>query len=364
MANQTFTKESVNASADAADKLRRSADPLTTSIHALDKATMEQKVQLEALVTKYLPGFATHLKNTLEPMSKFIEMLNAAVKDTTNKANAKADDKNREHMFLGEKTRSYSQEMAASVVGLFSEKTAANMEKNRRAEESAKTSRREGSVKQEKVNREQMTFGEKTASDLRYVVEDLLAFVGATETAEKMYKDRIAAETKNIQTSSKSERGFWKNLTGFSKGGIANKPSIFGEKGPEAAVPLPDGRTIPVKLTGIDKFMQAVMQSMDPTGIADKNIQLPPAIKDQYTSMFASLSPAVDQVKASLASASRLTGTDMSSAAETRSNVEESKTYRTDIKYLLEAQITKQDQMIRYLKDAVDINNRILTAAL
>lgn len=41
------------------------------------------------------------------------------------------------------------------------------------------------------------------------------------------------------------------NLQGFAKGGISNKPAIFGE-GPmvEAAVPLPDGRTIPVTLSG------------------------------------------------------------------------------------------------------------------
>lgn len=37
---------------------------------------------------------------------------------------------------------------------------------------------------------------------------------------------------------------------GFANGGIANRPSIFGEAGPEAAVPLPDGRRIPVDLRG------------------------------------------------------------------------------------------------------------------
>ncbi len=36
----------------------------------------------------------------------------------------------------------------------------------------------------------------------------------------------------------------------FAKGGITNKPAIFGESGPEAAVPLPDGRHIPVKMMG------------------------------------------------------------------------------------------------------------------
>jgi hypothetical protein len=37
---------------------------------------------------------------------------------------------------------------------------------------------------------------------------------------------------------------------GFAKGGISDRPAIFGEAGPEAAVPLPDGRRIPVQLSG------------------------------------------------------------------------------------------------------------------
>ncbi|MDX0622439.1 tape measure protein [Sinorhizobium medicae] len=34
----------------------------------------------------------------------------------------------------------------------------------------------------------------------------------------------------------------------FAQGGVTNEPAIFGEAGPEAAVPLPDGRRIPVDL--------------------------------------------------------------------------------------------------------------------
>lgn len=37
-------------------------------------------------------------------------------------------------------------------------------------------------------------------------------------------------------------------LKTFAKGGVSNQPAIFGEAGPEAAVPLPDGRSIPVML--------------------------------------------------------------------------------------------------------------------
>jgi hypothetical protein len=36
----------------------------------------------------------------------------------------------------------------------------------------------------------------------------------------------------------------------FAGGGISDQPAIFGESGPEAAVPLPDGRSIPVTLSG------------------------------------------------------------------------------------------------------------------
>jgi hypothetical protein len=39
----------------------------------------------------------------------------------------------------------------------------------------------------------------------------------------------------------------------FAKGGITNEPAIFGEAGPEAAVPLPDGRRIPVDLKGVNQ---------------------------------------------------------------------------------------------------------------
>lgn len=41
-----------------------------------------------------------------------------------------------------------------------------------------------------------------------------------------------------------------KSLPLFAKGGISNSAAIFGEAGPEAAVPLPDGRRIPVDLRG------------------------------------------------------------------------------------------------------------------
>ena len=41
-------------------------------------------------------------------------------------------------------------------------------------------------------------------------------------------------------------------LEKFAKGGITSGPSLAGEAGPEAVVPLPDGRTIPVKMDNSD----------------------------------------------------------------------------------------------------------------
>jgi hypothetical protein len=41
----------------------------------------------------------------------------------------------------------------------------------------------------------------------------------------------------------------------FAKGGITSGPSIAGEAGPEAVVPLPDGRTIPVNIGNWDKMV-------------------------------------------------------------------------------------------------------------
>ena len=41
-----------------------------------------------------------------------------------------------------------------------------------------------------------------------------------------------------------------KPMQTFARGGVSRTAAIFGEAGPEAAVPLPDGRSIPVKFVG------------------------------------------------------------------------------------------------------------------
>ncbi|WP_421579131.1 hypothetical protein [Shinella sp. M31] len=55
----------------------------------------------------------------------------------------------------------------------------------------------------------------------------------------------------------------------YAKGGIADRASIFGEAGPEAAVPLPDGRSIPVTLN-VRQAYQRPQQSMGSGGAGMK----------------------------------------------------------------------------------------------
>jgi hypothetical protein len=57
---------------------------------------------------------------------------------------------------------------------------------------------------------------------------------------------KIKSTSTTIYPALNSEQTIY---TYYAKGGIADKPSIFGEAGPEAAVPLPDGRSIPVTIT-------------------------------------------------------------------------------------------------------------------
>ncbi|MDE3825191.1 tape measure protein [Sinorhizobium meliloti] len=60
-------------------------------------------------------------------------------------------------------------------------------------------------------------------------------------------------------------RGRPQPLKRFARGGVSRSAAIFGEAGPEAAVPLPDGRSIPVKFKtpAIPKRSSAGQQAVD-----------------------------------------------------------------------------------------------------
>jgi hypothetical protein len=351
------------ATAKIVDGAKATQDSLTNAVHKLDDASNKIAVGLQTKLLGAVTDFANKSAAALMTIEEALQAVHTALANmglkAEDKKNQALDDKNRDHMFFGEMTRSYSKQIGANVVGLFSEKTAANMEKNRRTEETAQTKRREEQVKQDKINRPQMTIPEKLGSDLRFFQEDLLAFFGFSETAERLHKERIAQETQNLKKS-ESERGFFKNLTGFSRGGISNRPAIFGEKGPEAAVPLPDGRTIPVSFKGIDKFFQAAMKSLDPTNIVSKTVTGRSQPLSQSAPDGNSIMSAAKQINDQLVAS--LTGATTAPSKPGGTNRRESERTVDDIALIMESQLAKQETMIKLLQGVLAVNKGMLSA--
>lgn len=79
----------------------------------------------------------------------------------------------------------------------------------------------------------------------------------------------------------------------FAKGGVSNTAAIFGEAGPEAAVPLPDGRRIPVELR--QPSGSSAKQSMHITvGVsADSAGNLTPYVESVADSRVAKAAPSI-----------------------------------------------------------------------
>lgn len=80
--------------------------------------------------------------------------------------------------------------------------------------------------------------GEIIAKVFDKVLEKMNPFARADEATVRQRNDAA--------TQAQQQTGEFAGM--YAGGGIANRPSIFGEAGPEAAVPLPDGRRIPVEL--------------------------------------------------------------------------------------------------------------------
>lgn len=63
------------------------------------------------------------------------------------------------------------------------------------------------------------------------------------------------------------------HIEGFKNGGVTNRPAIFGEDGAEAAVPLPDGRSIPVSMDNsklIEKLEELISITRDHADTSEK----------------------------------------------------------------------------------------------
>lgn len=84
-------------------------------------------------------------------------------------------------------------------------------------------------------------------------IQRILVRTAITEPLSGLFSDIGGDLFSNLFGGGGSASGvfnaFSSGLSGFATGGVTDRPAIFGEAGPEAAVPLPDGRTIPVTFT-------------------------------------------------------------------------------------------------------------------
>jgi len=97
--------------------------------------------------------------------------------------------------------------------------------------------------------------------------------IGLTEEQKKK-KEAYEASTADNDTS-----GMQTAMQQFALGGITDRKAIFGEAGPEAAVPLPDGRSIPVS------FDTEALTKMTTSGNDQVMQDLAAAIKQLSTAM-------------------------------------------------------------------------------
>jgi hypothetical protein len=163
---------------------------------------------------------------------------------------------------------------------------------------------------------------------------------------------------------------------GFARGGITKSPAIFGEAGPEAAVPLPDGRTIPVTLKGgLDKEAIARANRMIGSAASVSPIDGIGRFFEQLATgrNFKAMAPTVDPTGMGAAAAQSLMPDALKKAfgdlvgqdknKEISDLRTESKSSADDLRLLIMEQLNRQDSMIRYLKENVEVNKRILATA-
>ena len=364
MTNQTITTASVNASAEAAEKLSKTADPLTKSVHALETSTYNMKVAVEQSVTPLLGRYATHLSSMLESVESIVKKINAAMSkiDADKAEKAKGDNEKFGEVAGGAAGALILGPLLAglgSVIGPV------------------------GTVVGGMIGTALGGWlGSKAGGFLGSLFDDSKSKAPATP----------AAATAPVKK--------------FSQGGITKGVSIAGEAGPEAVVPLPDGRTIPVSI----KQTSSTSKVTPPTGKAAANKAAGDSFSSIADSMFnvaKTISPVIgvvgelgkmagtaimDKMAPSVNSGSMLQSGDtknqelidflMKSKEDNKTSSKEvsdglarvsaimqsqaASSASTDstmkeLVGLIRAQLTKHDQMIEKLNQGVDINQRLLT---
>jgi hypothetical protein len=108
-----------------------------------------------------------------------------------------------------------------------------------------------------------------SAGIIKQKIKDILAKADmpARYVGDEYFADKVAGTTGGH---------FHVSLPKMAKGGITNGLSIAGEAGPEAVIPLPDGRSVPVKMDLaelLDKFDQMLDVLRDHKDVSEKHMR-------------------------------------------------------------------------------------------
>ena len=361
LVNQTFTKASVEASATAAEKLAKTADPLTNKVGELETATYNLKVAVEQKVTPLLTSYAGHLTSMLGTVDKIVEKINAAMDKIDADAAEKAKGENEK---TGEKWGGLMTSIAGGIAGA-------------------------GLGTIIGVALAPLTGG------LSLLIPAITGFVGMLSGGA--IGDFIGTKVGGFigsmfdgkkKPTEATPRASAEPLKKFALGGITKERAIFGEQGPEAAVPLPDGRTIPVTLkmdktgpaSGIADTMFNIAKTISPVigavGAIGKSVgsmigeKMTPGINasakldsvdTKNQGLFDFMTKSSEDTKTTTASLndgiSRLY-TVMENQTTSTASAEKS---MQELVGLVRAQLSKHDDMINELRNNVSVNQRILT---
>jgi hypothetical protein len=104
----------------------------------------------------------------------------------------------------------------------------------------------------------------QTADRIKKAMDDLEAYLkGKTKSAPTVPPGETVGQPGDVAgaVTGSTARGGFRRLEQRALGGIVNQPVIAGEAGPEAIVPLPDGKTIPTNLD-LSPLVSALQQQI------------------------------------------------------------------------------------------------------
>jgi len=268
-----FTAEGITAAEEAAAKQKEATDGLTDSVVDAEKAAQKLKVALEETLTPAITNFAAVSAQMLKGVQDMMDEMGFGKKaiktdqdkqvdqaeTAANEAEKKRDEleKQQDMNWLGRRlSRNFN-------IGGDENLEKANQEasdKELRADQAKQAKEIYDQGLKAAMAQEQSRLNREKHGALGSMIHGNVAM-----TDEQRQKIEEQYRTKGFEEYSKS-RGYAAagkqaheviTLSGdtprYASGGITTGVSIAGESGPEAVVPLPDGKTIPVNINAQDR---------------------------------------------------------------------------------------------------------------